>query len=229
MAISNVSSNNRPGVCTFLTRPTAPFNGQVIFETDTRQTLVWQGSAWVMLTDADQPPGLQIITPTGATNGTVTGNGVVVGNAVSSVTVSGVFSADYDSYEIIYSGGQGSTAMQLNFALDGLTTSYYGGFMHVSSAPGGVTVSGVNNASSWTGIGMMRGSSAGGYLHVKLENPFEADQRTRIFCPYFRSDDQSFGTFSGINENTASRTGFVITTSTGTITGGVIRVYGYRK
>ena len=217
MAISNSASGFRPGVCTSTTRPTAPFNGQVIYETDTKQTLVWQGSTWVKLTDADAPPALELV------------KAQTVGTAVSSVTVSDAFSADYDSYEIIYSGGQGSTAMQLNFALDGLTTSYYGGFMHVSAAPGGVTVSGVNNASSWTGIGMMRGSSAGGYLHVKLENPFEADQRTRIFCPYFRSDDQSFGTFSGINENAASRTGFVITTSTGTITGGVIRVYGYRK
>lgn len=152
-----------------------------------------------------------------------------VGTTVSSVTVSNAFSADYDSYEIIYTGGQSSTACQLNFALDGLTTSYYGGFMHVSAAPGGVTVSGINNGSSWAGIGMMRGGTSGGYLHVKLDGPFQTDQRTRIFCPYIRSDDQSFGTFTGIVENSASRTGFVITTSTGTLTGGTIRVYGYRK
>ena len=62
MAISSVGSNARPGVCTSTTRPTSPYHGQVIFETDTNRTLVWDNSAWVMVTDADQPPGLQFIT-----------------------------------------------------------------------------------------------------------------------------------------------------------------------
>lgn len=64
MAISNSASGFRPGVCTSTTRPTSPFNGQVIYETDTKQTLVWQGTVWVMLTDADSPPGLQLIRKT---------------------------------------------------------------------------------------------------------------------------------------------------------------------
>ena len=47
MAISNVGSNARPGVCTSTTRPTAPFEGQLIYETDTNRVLVWNGSAWL--------------------------------------------------------------------------------------------------------------------------------------------------------------------------------------
>jgi hypothetical protein len=46
MAISNVSNGFRPGVCTSTTRPTAPFEGQMIYETDTDKVLVWNGSAW---------------------------------------------------------------------------------------------------------------------------------------------------------------------------------------
>lgn len=68
MAISNSASGFRPGVCTSTTRPQSPYNGFVIYETDTKQTLVWQGSAWVMLTDADQPPGLQLVTTHTFTN-----------------------------------------------------------------------------------------------------------------------------------------------------------------
>ena len=49
MAISNVSSGLRPGVCTSTTRPTAPFEGQMIYETDTNRVLVWDNSAWVDL------------------------------------------------------------------------------------------------------------------------------------------------------------------------------------
>jgi ribosomal protein S11 len=46
MGISNVSNGLRSGVCTSSTRPTAPYEGQVIYETDTDRVLVWNGSAW---------------------------------------------------------------------------------------------------------------------------------------------------------------------------------------
>lgn len=35
-----------PGVCTSSTRPANPFEGQMIYETDTDKVLVWNGSAW---------------------------------------------------------------------------------------------------------------------------------------------------------------------------------------
>lgn len=46
MAISNLSSGARPGVCTSTTRPTTPFEGQMIYETDTDKLLIYNGSAW---------------------------------------------------------------------------------------------------------------------------------------------------------------------------------------
>lgn len=49
MGISNNASGLRPGVCTSTTRPTAPYTGQVIYETDTLQTLVWNGTAWAYI------------------------------------------------------------------------------------------------------------------------------------------------------------------------------------
>jgi hypothetical protein len=36
----------KPGVCTSGTRPAVPFDGQMIYETDTDRTLVWNGAAW---------------------------------------------------------------------------------------------------------------------------------------------------------------------------------------
>ena len=48
MAISNNSTGLRPGVCTSSTRPTAPYEGQHIYETDTDIEYVWSGSAWVV-------------------------------------------------------------------------------------------------------------------------------------------------------------------------------------
>lgn len=48
MAISSAlgTGSLTPGVCTSSTRPTAPFEGQVIYETDTDRILVWNGTAW---------------------------------------------------------------------------------------------------------------------------------------------------------------------------------------
>jgi hypothetical protein len=39
----------KPGVCTSSTRPTSPFDGQVIYMTDVDQTAVWDGSQWTVL------------------------------------------------------------------------------------------------------------------------------------------------------------------------------------
>lgn len=47
MAISNNSRGMQPGVCTSTTRPTNPYEGFMIYETDTDKTLFWNGSAWV--------------------------------------------------------------------------------------------------------------------------------------------------------------------------------------
>jgi hypothetical protein len=47
MSISNFGTAGvKPGVCTSTTRPTAPYVGQVIFETDTGYLRVWDGAAW---------------------------------------------------------------------------------------------------------------------------------------------------------------------------------------
>ena len=39
----------KPGVCTSATRPASPYDGQVVYLTDTDQTLVWDGTQWTVL------------------------------------------------------------------------------------------------------------------------------------------------------------------------------------
>lgn len=46
MAINSLSTGFRPGVCTSSTRPTAPYEGQFIYETDTDMLAIWNGTAW---------------------------------------------------------------------------------------------------------------------------------------------------------------------------------------
>jgi len=49
MAISSAlgTGSLTPGVCTSSTRPTAPFEGQMIFETDTNRLIIYNGSHWI--------------------------------------------------------------------------------------------------------------------------------------------------------------------------------------
>lgn len=59
MAISNNATGIRTGVCTSTTRPTTPYEGQMIYETDTDMVAIWNGTAW------------RYIAATTPTNGTV--------------------------------------------------------------------------------------------------------------------------------------------------------------
>ena len=88
MAISNNSTGLRPGVCTSTTRPTAPYEGQHIYETDTDLVYLWNGSAWVETVSAltKAPRGVmafnEITSPvTGITSETV----VVTGSSFTAV------------------------------------------------------------------------------------------------------------------------------------------------
>ena len=47
MSISSSATGLRAGVCTSTTRPTSPYVGQMIYETDTALSRIWNGSAWV--------------------------------------------------------------------------------------------------------------------------------------------------------------------------------------
>lgn len=56
MTISATTQGLRPGVCTSTSRPSTPFDGQVIYETDTNVLAVYNGSSWVTVGDTDFTP-----------------------------------------------------------------------------------------------------------------------------------------------------------------------------
>jgi len=57
MAISNNNTGIRTGVCTSSTRPTAPYEGQMIYETDTDMVAIWNGTAWRYLSSTTPTNG----------------------------------------------------------------------------------------------------------------------------------------------------------------------------
>ena len=78
----------RPGVCTSTTRPASPYDGQMIYETDTNLVKVYEGAAWV-------------------TVGPTTAGGLVVVKAetafsgATTVTADGVFTSAFTNYRVL--------------------------------------------------------------------------------------------------------------------------------
>lgn len=50
MTISATTQGLRPGVCTSTSRPSTPFDGMMIYETDTDRLAIWNGTAWTYVT-----------------------------------------------------------------------------------------------------------------------------------------------------------------------------------
>lgn len=220
MAISNLASGLRTGVCTSTTRPTAPFNGQVIYETDSKQTLVWQGSAWVMLTDADTPPGLVLI-KTQTLSGT-------------STQVDSCFTTQFDSFKVVLSGLTSSTVDYLTFRLvtgttPNQTSNYYSTAVEVNQS-GTQTASTRAAETFWLCSIVGSTTAAGGVIDV--HNASSSTQATSFSAQ--GTDARTVGAFirhgAGYFNGTTQFDGLWISTLNGTYTlSGTARVYGYRN
>jgi hypothetical protein len=72
MGLSNYLPNSRisqAGVCTSATRPVSPYEGQVIYETDTDKVLLWNGSYWLQFRPATSYLSTELsVTSTSYTN-----------------------------------------------------------------------------------------------------------------------------------------------------------------
>lgn len=230
MSISNNASGYRPGVvANTAQRPSTPYTGQSIYQVDTNQLLVWNGTAWVIPnTPAQNPTGLELVTTTTCSSGGTASNGVVtVGSAVSSIVIGNAFSATYDNYKVIYAGGTAtnSTTIYLQFA--GITSGYYGARIFASYGGGSASVVGYNNASLLDAGWANTGGQAFSLMDVEIRSPFLPLPIT-AFNP-LPSGDVNFGFANWRINGTTSTTGFTLTLSAGTVSGGTICVYGYRK
>lgn len=148
-----------------------------------------------------------------------------VGTSVASVTVTGAFSADYDNYKIVWTGGVlSATALVYVYMGSGSGTGYYGGRVSVNTL-GAAAFAGNDNAGGWYFAGV--GNTDWVVLSFDLYNPFRTDE-TAIHSQYFERTN-ALGIYTGYLANTTSYSSFTFATNTGTMTGGTIRVYGYRN
>jgi hypothetical protein len=149
-----------------------------------------------------------------------------IGSGVSSVTVTNAFSADYDAYKIVISGGVGSATAVLQTHLGATVTGYYYGGDARTYAGTTLNIQAANGSNWYAGEASVNSLE----MNIDIKQPFLAKNTT--FTGAFASarTDGYWLSVGGYLANTTSYTAFTITASSAaTLTGGTIRVYGYRN
>lgn len=212
----------RPGVCTSSTRPASPYDGQVIYETDTDKTLVYNGTGWVFLsTSRANPGGLDLVKAQTAFTSS------------SAVNVDNAFSSTYDEYQINIAVTSASAATGLNFRLrNGGTTAsgsdYYGYTTGTTSSAGSDNYS-ASGSTAHVLIGMYN-ATLYHFAMVRIGGAYLSHKTAWRSEGYGFTSSGGNATYQGgCNHNLAnSYDGFTLLPGSGTMTGWY-SVYGYVK
>ena len=149
-----------------------------------------------------------------------------IGTAVSSVTVTGAFSTDYDAYQIVVTGGTFNTTLvwgvfQFSSAH---TTGYYGAAQFIDTA-GAATAQGTSNLGRLLVTRSSTTTAGVSSWVVNVANPMTAVRKSI----WGQCSGGNMVTHGGYYDSTSTFSQFVLSPSAGTLTGGTIRVYGIRN
>ena len=203
----------RPGVCTSSTRPASPYDGQVIYETDTDKTLVWNGTGWVFLsTSRANAGGLDLVKTQ------------TIGTGVSSVTVSDAFSSTYDNYRVLINvtSASGDVNLLAQLGTGTATTTNYKSYLSTTF----VSWTSGAGATQTNTTGLQAGFTGAGANSCTFDvNAPNLARPTFAFGHYGTSNNGGFT--ASTQTDSTQFTSLHVLPASGTLTGGTIRVYGY--
>lgn len=167
------------------------------------------------------------------TNTYLTNGGLVwissttVGSGVATVTVSNAFSATYDSYRIVVRGITPSAQDSFMIMLgSGATTNHFSS-MYYDLYTGGSTGTVRTSNTGKIYCALNEATNTNSAFTIDVHNPFLA-VATQVHGTWAGRAYQ--GWCGGFNNLNTSYTSFTIATDgAGTMTGGTIQLYGYRK
>jgi hypothetical protein len=149
-----------------------------------------------------------------------------IASGVSSVTVTGAFSADYDTYKIIIDNGLASSSNAVKLRMGTNAANYYWGLPYVAYTGGAVGAVAGSNVAEWDFAGYAQNRIA---FDCTVYSPFLAEN-THFSAPHAQGVGGVSGHNAGLLNDTTSYTSFTVLITGGpTFTTGTIRVYGYRK
>jgi hypothetical protein len=158
-----------------------------------------------------------------STTGLILLNTTTVGSAVSSVTVSNVFSSTYENYRIVVSSIDASATTNIRIQFGSANSAYYGSQLYDLYTGGATATDRTNNASSLM-IGVT-GTVDNTFTSLDVYSPNLA-KITGVSGTYYGGGYS--GWYGGEQSSSTQFTSFNILMGTGTMTGGTIEVYGYK-
>lgn len=180
----------------------------------TMKFTAWQDLDGNEIANAAYPPGLVFV------------KSVDIGSGVTSATVTDAFSATFDTYKIVMTGGVCSISNpNVNMTLSGSTTTYYWA-SNIRLWSGSTITQELANGSYWQVGG---GSSTTLSVNLDVSNPFLSKHTVYSGLCVFPQTAGGSSYVGGIHATASSYTGFTLALNAGTMTGGTIRVYGYRN
>ena len=186
--------------------------GQTCYLESTDVVQYYDGAAWAT------------VGPTAA-SGLVLITAQTIGSAVSSVPVNDVFSSTYENYLVTLNGGVGSANAPLRMILGSTTAGYYWSINALNWSSTYIAAAGSNQASFYVGDTSTNASS----MNVVVQSPQLAKVSVVGGTLIAPQTDGYGGVVNGFLNNTTQYTGFTITSTGVTMTGGIIRVYGYQN
>lgn len=223
-SVIGASSVIRPGVCTSTTRPSSPYDGQVIYETDTDQVRAWDGAEWELVGPASTPGLVQIVPTVSGSGVTISQTGKITVSAATSAVITGAFPTTYDNFRIIFSDLSGTIGQECLFRLRGATTvtsNYRGAGRYVVY---GGAAGDVNSFPAHIPIGSSQPTGKTNTI-VDLLNPNSA-----VITGYISntSNYDAWVSYAGQNTNTTAYENAEVSVASGTFSCS-ISIYGYRK
>jgi hypothetical protein len=147
-----------------------------------------------------------------------------IGTAVSTVSVTDAFSSTYDNYLITLSGGVGSTGQLISFRLGSTSANYYWAGVYLTYGST-VSVNALNNGGEFR-FGLSTTNNNIGAVFVNSPNLAKNTNFSNVGFGGIAGDGAYVA--SGYLNDSTQYTAFTLLVS-GTMTGGEIRVYGFRK
>lgn len=160
-------------------------------------------------------------------SGTVLLSSTTIGSTVSSVAIAECFSSTYDNYRILISGGIASTTADFQLILGSTVTGYAYASIYNTFTTGTPSGLQATNDAAWRYLG--GGTANTLQMEAELQSPNLAKYTTittRMVSTVATGLSMST---NGYLANTTQYTGFTVSPTAGTWTGGTISVYGYRK
>jgi hypothetical protein len=232
-SVIGASSVIRPGVCTSTTRPSSPYDGQVIYETDTDRVLVFNGTSWVFsATGAANPVGSVTDIPTSVTaNGagssaTIGANGTVTFALCTSLNINGCFSSTYTNYVLVLNknSASGTAEIRFRYRAAGTDNSTASSYTNQIGRTNSTTVSAQRDVLDYGHLGVSGGARQ--FTTAYIYNPFVSGE---TFMKGLHTNGTSTSLWdesqSTHHNQTASYDGITLYLSTGTF-GGTVNIYG---